>query len=139
YSTGYIPDLFPTLNLFGLRNSTSFLVGVLLAIIYCITQVRGWITRKKKAYEVESPWILALKVVIVSAAVIWLFYTLGAYRGVPKVLITVGIVLIAYGYFTTHTVMGRHLYALGGNEKAARLSGVKTRQLLFLAYVNMAF
>src|SRR5690606_36573594 len=85
YSTGYIPDLFPTLNLFGLRNSTSFLVGVLLAIIYCITQVRGWITRKKKAYEVESPWILALKVVIVSAAVIWLFYTLGAYRGVPKV------------------------------------------------------
>jgi len=139
YSTGYIPDLFPTLNLFGLRNSTSFLVGVLLAIIYCITQVRGWITRKKKAYEVESPWILALKVVIVSAAVIWLFYTLGAYRGVPKVLITVGIVLIAYGYFTTHTVMGRHLYALGGNEKAARLSGVKTKQLLFLAYVNMAF
>src|SRR5690554_7112489 len=55
------------------------------------------------------------------------------------VLIIVGIVLIAYSYFTSHTVMGRHLYALGGNEKAARLSGVKTTQLLFLAYVNMAF
>src|SRR5690554_3528706 len=55
------------------------------------------------------------------------------------VLIIVGIVLIAYSYFTSHTVMGRHLYALGGNEKAARLSGVKTRQLLFLVYVNMAF
>lgn len=139
YSTGYIPDLFPGMSLFGLRNSTSLLIGVLLAIIYCISQMRGWIWRKKKAYEVESPWVLLLKMVIVSAAVIWLFYTLGAYRGVPKVLIIVGIILIAYSYFTTHTVMGRHLYALGGNEKAARLSGVKTTQLLFLAYVNMAF
>jgi putative multiple sugar transport system permease protein len=55
------------------------------------------------------------------------------------VLIIVGIVLLAYSYFTSHTVMGRHLYALGGNEKAARLSGVKTKRLLFLAYVNMAF
>jgi len=57
--------------------------------------------------------VLMLKLAIVSAAVIWLFYTLGAYRGVPKVLISVGIILIAYSYFTSHTVMGRHLYALG--------------------------
>ena len=87
----------------------------------------------------ENPVLLALKLAISSAAIVWLFYTLGAYRGVPMVLITVGIILLAYSYFTSHTVMGRHLYALGGNEKAARLSGVKTRKLLFLAYVNMSF
>jgi len=138
YSTGYIPNFFG-LDLFGLRNAASLLIGVALAIVYCVGQIRGWFWRKKKAYEVENPWVLMLKLAIVSAAVIWLFYTLGAYRGVPKVLISVGIILIAYSYFTSHTVMGRHLYALGGNEKAARLSGVKTRQLLFLAYVNMAF
>ncbi|MGI6674684.1 MAG: multiple monosaccharide ABC transporter permease [Limnochordia bacterium] len=139
YSTGYIPDVFANLGLFGLRNSTSLLIGILVAIVYCVSQIRSWFWRKKKEYDVENPAILTLKMAIVSAAVIWLFYTLGAYRGVPKVLITVGIILIAYNYLTQQTVIGRHLYALGGNEKAARLSGVKTRKLLFLAYVNMAF
>ena len=139
YSTGYIPDLIPGANLFGLRNSTSLLIGILIAVIYCISQIRSWFSRRKKDYEVENPVLLALKLAISSAAIVWLFYTLGAYRGVPMVLITVGIILLAYSYFTSHTVMGRHLYALGGNEKAARLSGVKTRKLLFLAYVNMSF
>jgi len=82
---------------------------------------------------------LVLKMALISPAVIWLFYILASYRGIPMVLIIVGIVLLVYSYLTSHTVMGRHLYALGGNEKAARLSGVKTKRLLFLAYVNMAF
>ena len=50
-----------------------------------------------------------------------------------------GIILLVYNFLTSHTVFGRHLYALGGNEKAARLSGVRTNLFLFLAYVNMAF
>ena len=54
-------------------------------------------------------------------------------------LIVLGIILLLYTFFTTKTVPGRHIYAIGGNEKAARLSGVKTNRLLFLAYVNMSF
>lgn len=139
YSTGYVPDLFPALQLFGVRNTTSLLVGVLIAIIFCVTQVMGYLGRKNKGYAVESIWALIVKMAVISPAVVWLFYILASYRGIPMVLIIVGIVLLAYSYFTSHTVMGRHLYALGGNEKAARLSGVKTKRLLFLAYVNMAF
>lgn len=139
YSTGYIPDLLPSARLFGVRNTTSLLIGVLIALIFCIMQVTGYLSRKKKAYSVESVWTLVLKIAIISSAIVWLFYTLASYRGIPMVLITVGIILIAYNFLTSHTVMGRHLYALGGNEKAARLSGVKTNKLLFLAYVNMAF
>jgi len=139
YSTGYVLDLFPSLELFGVRNTTSLLVGILIAIIYCVTQVVGYLGRKNKGYVVEGVWALIVKMAVTSPAVIWLFYILASYRGIPMVLIIVGIVLLAYSYFTSHTVMGRHLYALGGNEKAARLSGVKTKRLLFLAYVNMAF
>ena len=139
YSTGYVPVLFPALQLFGVRNTTSLLVGVLIAIIFCVTQVMGYLGRKNKGYAVESIWALIVKMAVISPAVVWLFYILASYRGIPMVLIIVGIVLLAYSYFTSHTVMGRHLYALGGNEKAARLSGVKTKRLLFLAYVNMAF
>lgn len=139
YSTGFVPDPFAGLELFGVRNTTSLLVGILIAVIFCVTQVLGYLGRKNKGYTVESIWTLILKMAIISPAVIWLFYILASYRGIPMVLIIVGIVLLVYSYFTSHTVMGRHLYALGGNEKAARLSGVKTSRLLFLAYVNMAF
>jgi putative multiple sugar transport system permease protein len=139
YSTGYVPDPLASLELFGVRNTTSLLVGILIAVIYCVTQVMGYLGRKNKGYAVENVWMLIAKMAVISPAVVWLFYILASYRGIPMVLIIVGIVLLAYSYFTSHTVMGRHLYALGGNEKAARLSGVKTKRLLFLAYVNMAF
>ena len=139
YSTGYVPDIFSNVQLFGVKNTTSLLAGILIATIFCVMQLIGYYARKKKAYTVESLWTLVIKLILISFGIIWLFYTLACYRGIPMVLITVGIILIVYSYFTSHTVMGRHLYALGGNEKAARLSGVKTNKMLFLAYVNMAF
>mgnify|MGYP000881582905 FL=1 len=139
YSTGYIPDLFPNVNLLGVRNTTSLLAGILIAVIFCVMQITGYLSRKKKQYTVDPVWTLVLRLVCISPAIVWLFYTLASYRGIPMVLVPVGIILIVYSFFTSHTVMGRHLYALGGNEKAARLSGVKTNKMLFLAYVNMAF
>jgi putative multiple sugar transport system permease protein len=139
YSTGFVPDLLANVQLFGVKNTTSLLVGILTAAIFCAVQLIGYYTRKKKEYTVESIWTLVVRLIVISFGVIWLFRTLAYYRGIPMVLITVGIILMVYSYFTSHTVMGRHLYALGGNEKAARLSGVKTNKMLFLAYVNMAF
>jgi len=139
YSTGYVADLFPGLRLFGVRNTTCLLIGIVLAGVYCATQIYAHRSRQRKSYTVESAWALIVRMIIISAAIVWLFYTLANYRGVPMVLITLGIILVVYGYITSRTVIGRHLYALGGNEKAARLSGIKTKKLLFLAYVNMAF
>lgn len=139
YSTGFLPDLFPNAHLFGVRNTTALLIGIVIAVIFAILQVTGYMARKRKGYSLDPFWTVLVKIGVISPAIIWLFYTLASYRGIPVVLITVGIILIAYGFFTSSTVMGRHLYAMGGNEKAARLSGVKTNRLLFMAYVNMAF
>jgi putative multiple sugar transport system permease protein len=61
------------------------------------------------------------------------------YKGVPTILILLAVIVFAYTYYTTKTVPGRYLYAMGGNEKAAKLSGINTNRVLFLAYVNMAF
>jgi putative multiple sugar transport system permease protein len=54
-------------------------------------------------------------------------------------LIILGAIVLFYTYFTQNTVPGRYLYAMGGNEKAARLSGINTRKMLFFAYTNMGF
>jgi len=139
YSTGFIPDILEGVNLFGVRNTTSLLLGILIAVVFCIVQIISYNSRKRKGYSVENLALLGIKLVIIAAGIIWLFSILANYRGVPMVFVSLGIILIAYSYFTSSTVSGRHLYALGGNEKAARLSGVNTKKLLFFAYVNMAF
>jgi putative multiple sugar transport system permease protein len=139
FSTGFVGDFFAFLNPFGLRNATSLVLGALIGAVFVVMQVISYLGRRRKGYAVENPFVLAARLVLVLAAVIALFFKLGQYRGMPTVLITLGVVLLIYTFITTRTVIGRHLYALGGNEKAARLSGVKTKGLLFLAYVNMGF
>lgn len=139
FSTGFVGDIFSGLNPFALRNATSLIIGVLICLGMCAYLFIGYRNRKSKGYTVESAVALCLRMLVISTAVIALFYMLGLYRGIPTVLITLGIILLIYSFVTTNTVMGRHLYALGGNEKAARLSGVKTKRILFLAYVNMSF
>ena len=139
-STGFVTDFIGTVEFFGKKiNLTCLIAGALVALVFCALQLIGNQNRKRKGYASESGLALTLKLLLISAALIWFFTVLAQYRGIPTVLIILGVLLICYSYFTTKTVMGRHLYALGGNEKAARLSGVKTNRLLFLSYVNMAF
>jgi putative multiple sugar transport system permease protein len=75
--------------------------------------------------------------VIISAIVIWFFALLARYKGIPAVLLVLGVIAAAYTFITNKTVLGRHIYAMGGNAKAARLSGVNTERLMFFSYVNM--
>ena len=120
------------------RKTIAFVVGIIVAIIYVILQIRNRMNRKKKGYDLESIVSTVVRTIVIGAVVIWLFYMLSRYRGIPTVMITLAAVLLVYTFITSKTVMGRHLYAIGGNEKAAKLSGVNTNKMLFLAYVNMA-
>ena len=137
---GFIPDYFGGAQLFGNNvNVTCVLAGVLAAVAFSLGQIFRHISRRKKGYEAEHPLALVVKIVVVSAALLWIFYTMARHRGFPTVLITVGIVVACYTYITGNMVIGRHLYALGGNQKAAWLSGVNTKRLMFLAYTNNGF
>ena len=140
-STGFIPDFLPEMVLFGqkIKSPLCLLVGILIALAFCVSQVVGNINKKKKGYETQPVLLMLVKMVAISAVVIWVFYLLSCYRGIPTVLIILGILLVVYSFFTQKTVRGRHLYAIGGNMKAARLSGVKTKQMMFFAYTNMSF
>jgi putative multiple sugar transport system permease protein len=139
FSTGFIAKA-ARVNFMGTElNIVCLIAGIAIALIFCVIQVITNNSRKRKGYETETPIALAIKLVVISAALIWFFTLLAQYQGIPTVLVILGALLIVYTFFTTKTVAGRHLYALGGNEKAARLSGVKTNRLFFLAYVNMGF
>ena len=117
----------------------SVIVGAVVCGVFIAMQVLGRLSKAKKGYQVESWAGLLAKLVIVAGVVMWLFWLLGQDKGIPVVLILLAVVVLAYNYYTSSTVAGRHLYAMGGNEKAARLSGVNTNRTLFFAYANMGF
>ncbi len=140
FFVGTTPEFIGTWEVAGLKiYLTCLLLGVLIALIYCIAQVLSNQSRKRKGYEYASTGALVTRMVIISAIVIWFFMVLARYKGVPAVLIVLGIIAAAYTFITNKTVLGRHIYAMGGNAKAARLSGVNTERLMFFSYVNMGF
>ncbi len=129
----YIPDFIGS----GAMNITCMVVGVIAVALLIFSVFRSRAAAQKQGYELAPlPGELA-KLVVISALVLWMFYKLANYKGIPTVLIWVAIVLLAYTYITGNTRMGRYLYAVGGNEKATILSGIDSRKVYFFAYVNM--
>ncbi len=137
YSTGFLKDFIGPIPGLSVKNGMALLTGILIMAVFWALQITSFINRRKKGYSVGSVYLLAAKLIIIGGVIVALFYMLSQYKGIPTVLILLGILLLVYSFFTGNTVMGRHIYAIGGNEKAARLSGVKTNGLLFFAYVNM--
>jgi putative multiple sugar transport system permease protein len=132
-STGFIPDLFSV----DKPNMTAIVVVVLGALI--ITYL-GWRARQSDQSFGITPEPMAIFVarnLVVAAALIFVGYKLATFRGLPNVVIVLAVLTLIYAFFTENTIMGRRIYALGGNEKAARLSGIKTDRLVFLTFVNM--
>ena len=153
----YIPDIlrewFPGLNdalttdnafltgLIGERfitkfNVTCFAIGVLAALIFILFKVRKVLVQKKLGIK-QSVIGQVISMILVAILVIWLCFKLGCSRGFPMLMIWVGLVLGIYAYITNKTAIGRHLYAVGGNEKATALSGVKTRNVFWFAYASI--
>ena len=79
------------------------------------------------------------KIVVIAVVILAFSYRLAQHKGIPSVLIWVLIVIMVYGYITSNTTVGRYFYAVGGNEKATKLSGINTNKVYFLAYMNMGF
>lgn len=79
-----------------------------------------------------------IKSIIISGIVMFFAYSLAAYKGMPVVLILVGIIVVVYNFILQNTVAGRYLYAVCGNRSAAKLSGINDNFVLFIVYVNMS-
>ena len=130
---------FPSIGKIQGIDMTSMLVGIAVVVIYALATTFARIRKAKKGYENENVIGFLLKLIIMAAAIIFLSYKLGSSIGLPTVLLVLAIIVLAYAYMTNKTVAGRYLYAIGGNQKAARLSGINTNKAFFLVYTNMAF
>ena len=129
----YVPDFF------GMEgfNLTCMLFGVIACVIYVAVQVSNRVTRVKKGYEVEGLTGMIVQTAVICAVILVITFQLARYKGIPTSLLWVLLVVLIYGYITSKTTIGRYFYAVGGNEKATKLSGINTNRVYFLAYANM--
>ncbi len=117
-------------------NVTCMCIGLLGTLVFILLKVRKMVTQKKLGIS-QSIAGQTVTTVIISALALWICFQLSCYRGFPMVMIWIGLVLGVYAYITNKTAIGRHLYAVGGNEKATALSGVNTRNVFWFAYANI--
>ncbi|MFP8968481.1 multiple monosaccharide ABC transporter permease [Pokkaliibacter sp. CJK22405] len=132
-STGFIPDVFGV----GRPNMTALALGALSAFAIIYLAARSRIRALKFGIEDEPFAFFIGKNLLIGVALIYVTYLLSTYRGLPNVLITMAVLTCAYTFLTNRTTLGRRVYALGGNEKAAKLSGINTERLTFFTFVNM--
>ena len=134
-ATCYVPDLLGGNGI----NLLCVVVGVLACVAYLMVTFRNRMNRAKKGYSLEPIVPVVVRSLIIVAVVMFVMVKMAQYKGIPSALIWVVLVVAVYAYITSKTKMGRYLYAVGGNEKATKLSGIDTRKVYFFAYTNMGF
>lgn len=113
-------------------------VGIVAAVITVAVLFLNRQSRIRKGYDADSMSTTLVKSVVSAAAILFVMYKLSRAGGIPTVLIWVVAVVLIYSFITSKTQVGRQFYVVGGNIEAARMSGVNTRWVMFLAYLNMA-
>ena len=133
----YIPDFIRQwTGTEGKPNLTCLAIGAVAILIYVLMTVRKIAVQKKLNIHQSIPGQI-ITTCLISGVIGFIIWQLANLRGFPTVLIWIGLVLGVYQYITTKTAIGRHLYAVGGNEKATALSGVKTRNVYWFAYASI--
>ena len=118
-------------------NIVCIIVGVVASVLVVVLNFSSRANKIKKGYEADSFIAVLVKSVLAVAAIMLFAYKLSLAGGIPTVLIWVVVIVLIYHFITSKTVLGRYFYVIGGNKEAARLSGVDTKKIMFLAYLNM--
>ncbi len=133
-AAGYLPGREIRIGNF---NTIAMIFGLVLSIVLVAMMLNTRRNKVKYGFEVVPGWLEAGKVIFLVLAINLFTFSLADYNGIPIVLILLLFLIALYTFITQRTIFGRHIYALGGNEKAAKLSGVKTQRVMFLVYTNM--
>ena len=131
-SSGFLPGAKS-----GALNISALIFGAAAMLLYALVKVSMYRHRKKSGYDVAPIGAFMVQLIVILAVIALFSIWLSLYEGIPILLLILLALILAYSFFTNKTVSGRHLYAMGGNEKAAVLSGINTKKALFLTFVNM--
>jgi putative multiple sugar transport system permease protein len=151
-SSGFIPDVIgpltlipPTVNAAGKTivgsgltlHMTTIVLGLIAVLAYAYFGFRTRRKRERHGYEAEPFPLFVIKTLVGSALALFLVFQFASYRGLPVVLLVMGVLISLFAFVTKRMTIGRRIYAMGGNAKAAQLSGINTERLTLLVFINM--
>lgn len=113
------------------------IVAAAASALIILSELKGYRTKQKYGFATNPMWQIVIKEAVILFIVWFFFYKLSRYSGIPFVLVIMGLLVALYHFITSRTVAGRQVYALGGNAKAAQLSGINTQKVFFWVYTNM--
>ena len=115
----------------------ALIAGILVAALMIFNELKTIRTKKHYGFAIAPLWQTATKLVVITFLVNFFTYKLAVYKGLPFVLAIMLALILIYTFVTQRMVIGRQVYAVGGNAKAAALSGIKTKKVMFWVYANM--
>jgi putative multiple sugar transport system permease protein len=137
-SAGFIPDVVGPLMIGETKlHATTLVIGVLIVAAMVYFSLRSRRSRESHGFEAEPFILFVIKNVVISAIILFLVYMMSTYKGLPNVLIVMGVLIALFVFITKRMTLGRRIYAMGGNVKAAALSGIKTERLTFYIFIIM--
>ena len=113
------------------------LIAAVVSVLLILNEIKSISVAKKNNLPTAPLWQTIVKNVVLVGVICFFFWKLACYNGIPVVLILMVLLVAVYHFITTKTVAGRQIYAMGGNAKAARLSGIDTKKVFFWVYANM--
>ena len=129
----FIPDFFHVEGV----HLTSLILGGIACVVLILNEFRTRRNKKLHGVPLKNIWGVVIRTAVICAVVLWITNLLVIDKGYPTVLIIMLVLSLLYNFICNRTIFGRSLYAIGGNRKAAALSGIKDRWSMFLAYTNM--
>ncbi|MDP3177050.1 MAG: sugar ABC transporter permease [Spirochaetaceae bacterium] len=136
---GYIPDILPQDALIPGVHVLTLLLGLATIAWFIVRELRGRKSKKAYNFEVLPANVFAVKLVFMSVVIGAITWVLAGYNGLSWTLVVVLVVVIVYDFVATQTVLGRHIYAVGGNPEAAELSGISVKRIIYVVFASMGF
>ena len=133
----FIPDIFEGLDVLPETHKFTLLLGVLAIILFVVGEIISRRRMRAQGFEVTSTPLFVLKQVFVSALIGGVAWILAGYQGLSWTAVVILVVVLVYHFITTRTVLGRHIYAVGGNPEAAELSGISVRRITHVVFASM--
>jgi putative multiple sugar transport system permease protein len=131
---GFIPDI---AHISGIHTLT-LVIGVIAIGLYIWSEFNNRKNKMKYNFEVLSTLMFTLKLLFVSLVIGYITWTLSGYNGLSWTVIVVIVVVLIYNFITNKTVLGRHIYAIGGNPEAAKLSGINVNRISLIVFSSMS-
>jgi putative multiple sugar transport system permease protein len=135
-STGTLDEVFKTSKI-GPYYPTALMVAVLVLIIFFIAEFAGRRKKIANGFEVTPPGLFVTKLILISLLTLGLADRFARYRGLPNVVLVLAITIFTFHFILNNTVLGRYIYAVGGNPRSAKLSGINSELVTFIVFCFM--